>query len=258
MTDLPTPPDDALIRLRERFAALRSDRLGPPAGPHETRTAGVLRPVVFGANDGLVSNLALIMGVAGAAPEPSFIVLAGIAGLLAGAFSMAVGEYVSVAAQREMLQAQVHLERRQLETEPEKERAILIGLFREKGFSEAEASAVAGTVFADPELALSTMVREEIGMDMKSIGSPMVAATGSFIAFVLGAIIPVIPYLLTSGTAAFVASLALGLVALFFLGVAISRFTGRSWLFSGARQVALGGVAAAVTYFVGAAIGATV
>jgi hypothetical protein len=123
---------------------------------------------------------------------------------------------------------------------------------------EAEASAVAGTVFADPELALSTMVREEIGMDMKSIGSPMVAATGSFIAFVLGAIIPVIPYLLTSGTAAFVASLALGLVALFFLGVAISRFTGRSWLFSGARQVALGGVAAAVTYFVGAAIGATV
>ncbi len=256
--DLPTQPDGALARLRVRLEMLRSDRLGPPASPHETRTAGVLRPVVFGANDGLVSNLALIMGVAGAAPEPSFIVLAGIAGLLAGAFSMAVGEYVSVAAQREMLQAQVHLERRQLETEPDKERAILIGLFREKGFSEAEASAVAGTIFTDPELALATMVREEIGIDTRSIGSPVVAAIGSFVAFVLGAAIPVIPFLLTSGAAAFMASLALGLVALFVLGVAISRFTGRSWLFSGLRQITLGGVAAAVTYLVGAAIGTVV
>jgi VIT1/CCC1 family predicted Fe2+/Mn2+ transporter len=258
MIDLPTPPDGALARLRQRFATMRSDRMGPPASPHETRTAGVLRPVVFGANDGLVSNLALIMGVAGAAPDPSVIVLAGIAGLLAGAFSMAVGEYVSVAAQREMLGAQVALQRRQLETVPEQERAILIGIFRDKGFSEEEASSVADTVFADPQLALDTMVREEIGLDMKSIGSPMVAAIGSFIAFVSGAIIPVIPYLLTTGSAAFVASLVLGLVSLFILGVAISRLTGRFWLFSGVRQVTLGGVAAAVTYVVGAAIGTSV
>jgi hypothetical protein len=146
---------------------------------------------------------------------------------------------------------QVHLERRQ--PRPTRQgRAILIGLFREKGFSEAEASAVAATVFADPELALATMVREEIGMDMKSIGSPMVAATGSFIAFVLGASSPSSVPGRRGRRRSWRASCWASW--LFFPGWRSWRFTGHSWLFSGARQVALGGVAA-VTYFVGAAIG---
>jgi VIT1/CCC1 family predicted Fe2+/Mn2+ transporter len=226
-----------------------------PSNPHESAANGVLRPVVFGANDGLVSNLALVMGVAGAAPEPGVIVLAGIAGLLAGAFSMGVGEYVSVQSQQELLTYQIEFQRRQLRETPEQERAILIDIYRKRGFTDEEAAHFADRIFADPEHAVSLLIHEEVGMDARSIGSPMGAAVGSFLAFTLGAVIPLIPYLILSGGTAFALSLGASLVALFLLGTGISRLTHRPLIYTSVRQVLLGGVAAAVTYGVGSIIG---
>lgn len=226
-----------------------------PENPHETLATGVLRPIVFGANDGLVSNLALVMGVAGAAPEPGIIVLAGVAGLLAGAFSMGVGEYISVQSQRELLAYQEAFQRRQLEEVPEQERAILVRTYRERGFTAEEADHFAERVFADPDHAVSVMLHTEVGLDARSIGSPWAAGIGSFFAFTLGAIIPLLPYLLLAGQTALVTSLGVSLAALALLGYGISRLTHRSALYSSVRQVLLGGVAAAVTYGVGAFIG---
>lgn len=229
-----------------------------PANPHESPGSGVLRPVVFGANDGLVSNLALVMGVAGANPEPGVIVLAGIAGLLAGAFSMGVGEYVSVQSQQELLAYQVAFQRRQLRDEPEQERRILEGIYRERGFTAEEATQFVDRVFADPDHAVSLLLHEEVGLDARSIGSPIGAAVGSFIAFTIGALIPLIPFLLLSGSTAFITSIVASLVALAVLGFGISRLTHRPALFSSVRQVLLGGVAAAVTFAVGTLVGANV
>jgi VIT1/CCC1 family predicted Fe2+/Mn2+ transporter len=227
----------------------------PSENPHESRATGVLRPVVFGGNDGLVSNLALVMGVAGAAPEPGVIVLAGIAGLLAGAFSMGVGEYISVQSQQELLDYQIEFQRRQLRDTPEQERRILIDAYKERGFTDEEASHFADRVFADPDHAVSLMLHTEVGLDARSIGSPLAAAGGSFLAFTLGALIPLIPYLLFSGSLAFGLSLGVSLVALAFLGLGISMLTHRPPLFSAVRQVLLGGIAAAVTFAVGTIIG---
>lgn len=247
-------PLDAII------AAVRARRIpegGVARSPHESRAAGVLRPVVFGGNDGLVSNLALVMGVAGAAAGPGVIVLAGIAGLLAGAFSMAVGEYISVQSQRELLEYQVAFERKQLETTPEQERDILVGIYVGRGFTRDEAREIADRMFADPARALDALVREEIGLDPRVIGSPWSAAGGSFLAFTLGAIVPVVPYLLTSGAAAFWISLVASLAGLFLLGIGVSQFTHRAPLRAGARQLLLGLAAAGVTYAVGTLIGAS-
>ncbi len=243
------PPVSVLTRF------LQGRRLPDPTSPHETRANAVLRPIVFGGNDGLVSNLALVMGVVGANPDPSVIVLAGVAGLLAGAFSMAVGEYVSVQSQRELLEYQIAFQRRQLREVPDQEQAILARLYRERGFSEAEAARFTEAVFADPDHAIRLLIFEEVGLDERSIGSPWRAAIGSFLAFVLGALVPLVPYLLTAGTPAFIASLAGSLGALLLLGLAISWLTRRSAVYSAARQVLLGGVAAAVTYAVGSLIG---
>ena len=229
-----------------------------PVNPHESTASGVLRPVVFGANDGLVSNLALVMGVAGANPEPGVIVLAGIAGLLAGAFSMGVGEYVSVQSQQELLAYQIEFQRRQLRDEPEQERRILEGIYRERGFTADEATQFVDRVFADPDHAVSLLLHEEVGLDARSIGSPIGAAVGSFIAFTIGALIPLIPFLLLSGSTAFVTSIVASLVALAVLGFGISRLTHRPALFSSVRQVLLGGAAAAVTFAVGTLVGANV
>src|SRR5512140_2321347 len=157
--------------------------------------AGTLRAVVFGASDGLVSNLSLVMGIAGATADTKFILLSGIAGLLAGAASMAAGEYISVQSQREVLQRQIALERAELEAIPEEEKAELVAIYVSKGIPEPDARRIADRVFEDPELALETMVREELGLDPKQLGSPWSAAGGSFLAFCLGAIVPVIPYL---------------------------------------------------------------
>jgi len=220
--------------------------------------AGTMRAIVFGASDGLVSNLSLVMGVAGATAEPGFILLSGIAGLLAGAFSMAAGEYISVRSQVEILERQIALERAELATLPEEEKEELVAIYRSKGLPEEDARRVAEHIFADPAMALETLIREELGLDPNELASPWAAAGGSFIAFTIGAIVPVLPYLpLLYGGAgvSFVLSFGLSLAALFVVGALVSLLTGRSLLFSGFRQVMIGAAAAIVTYGVGRLIG---
>jgi vacuolar iron transporter family protein len=227
---------------------------------HRSGRSGTLRAVIFGVSDGLVSNLALVMGVAGAAKDHgSFIVLAGIAGLLAGAFSMAAGEYISMQSQRELFERQIELERAELEAMPEEEEAEMAALYRAKGFQDDEAKAIAHRLFQNPEQALDQLIREELGLDPDELGSPVRAATGSFLAFAIGAFVPVLPYLvLGGGTTAFALSIGLSLVALFAVGAGVSLLTGRGVLFSGLRQVAIGAAAAVVTYAVGTVIGVSV
>ncbi len=234
-------------------------RIPPPqTSPHATRAAGILRPLVFGGSDGLVSNLSLVMGMAGAVSEGHVVVIAGVAGLLAGAFSMAVGEYVSVRSQHELFEGQQELERRQLREQPEVERRILEEIYVSRGFDAAAAAQVAATLLATPERALETMVRDEIGLDRRAIGGPYAAAGSSFASFVSGAAVPVIPFLLLSGATAIWISVAVSLATLFALGVGVAQLTGRSRWMGGLRQLALGGVAAAVTYGVGFVIGTQV
>jgi VIT1/CCC1 family predicted Fe2+/Mn2+ transporter len=229
---------------------------------HRSGRSGTLRAVIFGVSDGLVSNLALVMGVAGASGPSSgqghFILLAGVAGLLAGAFSMAAGEYISMQSQRELFERQIELERAEMEAMPEEEEAEMASIYRAKGFRDDEAKAIAHRLFENPEHALDQLIREELGLDPDELGSPMRAAFGSFVAFAGGAFVPVIPYLLASGVAAFVAAIVISLLALFAVGGAVSLLTGRSVVFSGARQVAIGAAAAVVTFIVGTAIGVSV
>jgi len=235
--------------------AIREDKLPDASEPHETTGNSVLRPIVFGANDGLVSNLALVMGVAGANPAPSIIVLAGIAGLLAGAFSMAVGEYISVQSQRELLDYHVAFQHKQVREAADQERAILTKIYLDRGFPQQEAERIVEVIFEEPENAVRTMIFEEVGLDERSIGSPRSAAIGSFFAFTLGAFIPLLPYLLLSGPTAFALSLGLSLAALGLLGLGIGRMTRRPLPYTAGRQMLLGGLAAAVTYAVGTVIG---
>jgi VIT1/CCC1 family predicted Fe2+/Mn2+ transporter len=236
-------------------AAIDERSLPSASAPHETRANSVLRPIVFGANDGLVSNLALVMGVAGATSEPGMIALAGIAGLIAGAFSMGVGEYISVQSQRELLDYQVAFQRKQLREAPEQERAILARIYGDRGIGRDEAERFVDAVFDQPDHAVRLLIFEEVGLDERSIGSPLAAAAGSFVAFTGGAFVPLAPYLLATGTLAFGASLAVSLAALAMLGSAIAILTRRPITYGAVRQVFLGGVAAAVTFAVGQAIG---
>jgi VIT1/CCC1 family predicted Fe2+/Mn2+ transporter len=220
--------------------------------------AGTLRAIVFGASDGLVSNLSLIMGVAGATPEPSIILLSGIAGLLAGAFSMGAGEYISVRSQVEVLERQIALERAELAAIPEEEFEELVAIYRSKGLPEADARRFAEHIFQDPEVALQTLVREELGLDEAGMSSPWAAAGGSFLAFCIGAIIPVIPYLVGGGDLVMFVAFGVSLVALFGLGSLVSLLTGRNLVYSGLRQVGIGAAAAVVTFMVGRLIGVSV
>ena len=193
----------------ERVAAARrassAAEVAKGEGWHRTGgRSGTLRAVIFGVSDGLVSNLALVMGVAGAAGStPSYVLLAGIAGLLAGSFSMAAGEYISMQSQRELFERQIALERAEMEAMPEEEEAELAAAYRSKGFPPDEATAIAHRIFADKETALDTLVREELGLDPDELGSPWGAAFGSFVAFAFGAAIPVLPYLFGGGTYVF-------------------------------------------------------
>lgn len=242
----------AIARLARNAAEVGEREVWHRAGGR----SGTLRAVIFGVSDGLVSNLALIMGVAGAAGQnPSFILLAGIAGLLAGAFSMAAGEYVSMQSQRELFERQIALERAEMEAMPEEEEAELAASFRAKGFAPEEAARIAAKIFEDPDTALNMLVREELGLDPDQLGSPWGAAAGSFVAFGIGAAIPVLPYLFGSGTAILLTSLGLSLVALFAVGAGVSLLTGRSLLFSGMRQLGIGLGAAIVTFLIGTVIG---
>ncbi len=222
---------------------------------HRSGRSGTLRAVIFGVSDGLVSNLALVMGVAGASANGRLILLTGIAGLLAGAFSMAAGEYISMQSQRELFERQIALEAAELEAMPEEEEAELAALYMAKGFTRDEAQRIAARMFENPKTALDTLVREELGLDPDELGSPMGAAVGSFVAFAVGAAIPVVPYLFGSGPAVFAVSIVASLAALFLVGAGVSLLTGRGLLFSGFRQVAIGAAAAGVTFAVGTLIG---
>ena len=223
---------------------------------HRTGGGGTLRATIFGVSDGLVSNLALVMGFAGAQADPEFVMLAGVAGLLAGASSMGAGEYVSMRAQRELYERQIALEETELALAPEEERAELALIYRAKGVPAAEAEQIADRIFQNREVALDTLVREELGLDPEALGAPWGAAIGSFLAFAAGAIVPVLAYFTGAGWAQFGISAAMSGVALFSVGVGVSLFTGRSALYSGARQLAIGAFAAALTYGIGTAIGA--
>jgi vacuolar iron transporter family protein len=223
---------------------------------HRAGRSGTLRAIIFGVSDGLVSNLALVMGVAGASQgQGNFVLLAGIAGLLAGAFSMAAGEYVSMQSQRELFERQIALEKAELEAMPAEEQAELAAVYRAKGFTEQEANLIAERMFRDPQHALDTLVREELGLDPDELGSAVGAASGSFVAFGIGAAVPVLPYLVFGSSGAFIPAIVLSLVALFGVGAGVSLLTGRGLLFSGGRQVLIGLAAAVVTYLVGGAIG---
>lgn len=220
--------------------------------------SGTLRAAVFGINDGLVSNLALVMGFAGATAENQIIVLAGVAGLLAGAFSMAAGEYVSMQSQKELFERQIELEREELRFMPEKEKGELAALYRARGLSDAEADLVATRLMQDPEHALDTKIREELGLDPDELGSPWGAGIYSFVSFALGAVVPLVPFLVTEGLVAITVSVTLALAALFIVGALVSLLTGRGLLFSGLRQVAIGGAAALITFVVGSFLGVSV
>jgi VIT1/CCC1 family predicted Fe2+/Mn2+ transporter len=246
-------------------------RLPGPSGhamPHSVEEVGRshrdhsggdnLRPAVFGASDGLVSNVCLILGVAGASASGHTVLITGVAGLLAGAFSMAAGEYVSVRSQREMFEHQIGAERDELRQYPEQEAAELSLIYQARGLTKGDADRAATHLIADPERALDTLAREELGLDPGALGSPRAAALSSFASFAIGAAVPLSPFLLAVGRGALGASVILTAVALFGIGCAISLFTGRGALRSGARMMVIGGAAGGVTYAIGRLVGGVV
>jgi vacuolar iron transporter family protein len=216
-------------------------------------TGGWLRAATFGAMDGLVTNIALIAGVGGGGMQPRTILLTGAAGLVAGAVSMGLGEYTSVKAQNEQVAAEVAKERRELERFPDAEADELAGKWIARGLPEDLARQVADVLKENPDEALRVHAQEELGVDPQEQPSPWVAAVSSFLCFSLGALVPLLPYLFGAGSLWL--SLAFGGAGLFVAGALISRFTGRGWVYSGLRLLALGGAAAAVTYGIGALIG---
>ena len=220
---------------------------------HRDVVGGWLRPAVFGAMDGLVSNIALIAGIAGAGASRHVVLLAGLAGLLAGAFSMAVGEWTSVQSQAELVHAEIAKERRELVRKPAAEQAELAALYRHRGLSPALAKQVAEELSRDPESLWRIHVREELGVDPDNLASPYIAAFSSLMSFAAGALIPLLPYI--AGARALWPSVIVAAADLLILGAAVSRFTERPWWQGAARQLALGAAAAGITYGVGSAFG---
>lgn len=217
-------------------------------------SGGWLRPTVFGAVDGLVSNTALIIGVGAGGVTPHTVVLSGLAGLFAGAFSMGTGEYVSVTNQNELVQAEVGLEREMLARFPDAEQDELAQRFRDYGADADTADRMAAAVSADPDRALRLHVHDELGVDPHELPSALVAGAASFVAFSVGALLPLLPYLI--GRPVLVAVLVIAGVALLAGGTAVGRLTGRSLVRSGLRQLAFGALAVAVTFAVGRLLGA--
>ncbi|HEY2279801.1 MAG TPA: VIT1/CCC1 family protein [Streptosporangiaceae bacterium] len=223
---------------------------------HRGDRSGALRAGVFGVSDGLVSNTALVMGFAGSGASRTVILLAGVAGLLAGSFSMAAGEYVSMSSQREMYQREIALEQAELAEKPDEEHAELVLIYRAKGLSRPDAENLADKIMSDRSVALDTLAREELGLDPDELGSPWSAAASSLLAFALGAFVVVVPYLAGSGVAALVTAIVLALAAMFGVGASIGAMNGRNPVRSGLRQVIAGTIAAVVTFGVGHLIGA--
>ena len=226
---------------------------------HKVDTSGSVRAAVFGISDGLVSNTALVMGFAGASLNGSLdnstVLFAGLAGLLAGAFSMAAGEYVSVASQRDLFQREIEKEAIELRDKPEEEAKELELIYRAKGLDRAQAKAVSDKIMSDPKTALDTLAREELGLNPDELGSPVRVAISSFIAFTIGASVAVIPYVFLQGSAAFFTAIVAAVIALCVVGGLVGKFSGRGIVFSAMRQLMWGAGAAGVTYAVGSIIG---
>jgi VIT1/CCC1 family predicted Fe2+/Mn2+ transporter len=248
-----------LKAMLKRPEGVAGSELARVEGRHRNVGGNALRAAVLGANDGLCSNLALVMGVAGASTSSHTILVTGLAGLLAGACSMALGEWVSVTSSRELAERELHIEREELAEAPEEEREELQLIYEAKGIPKDEARQLSMRLLDDHGAALDVLAREELGIDPAELGgSARVAAITSFLLFAFGAMFPVIPFLLTSGTTALVTSVVVSGLALFGIGAAITLFTGRSVWLSGGRQTILGLAAAGATYGVGTLLGAAV
>lgn len=225
---------------------------------HRDVTGGAARATVFGVSDGLVSNVALILGVAAAASDRSSVLVAGVAGLLAGAASMAAGEYVSMKAQAELVERELAIERRSLARQPDAETRELAAIYRSRGLSEERAREMAEAVMLDPEVALEVHAREELGVDPDETGNAVAAAVSSFLAFAIGAMIPLFPWFFAEGNAAVVASALLGLLAATVVGVVLATFTERSKFRTALRQVSWAVAACVVTWLIGSWLGSVV
>ncbi len=221
-------------------------------------SSGGLRAAVFGVNDGLVSIACLVLGVAGAAASSDAILLTGVAGLLAGAFSMASGEYISMKSQREMFEYQIGLERDELAEYPEEEASELALIYMARGMPEHEAHALGKKMIADPEIGLDTLAREELGLNPDELGSPWTAAISSFIAFAVGGAIPLVPYLMNIQDQSLEISIGITGLSLFGIGACLSLFTGRSAFWGGLRMLLIGGGAGLLTYGIGHLMGANI
>jgi VIT1/CCC1 family predicted Fe2+/Mn2+ transporter len=222
---------------------------------HRDVQSGGARAAVFGISDGLVTNVSLILGLSGASPPAGVVRLAGLAGLLGGAFSMAAGEYISMRAQSELLERELDIERQELHHRPEGEFRELVKIYESRGISNELATQVARQMMADPKIALETHAREELGIRPGSLGKPLQAAASSFVTFSVGALLPLLPFLLGLRSGAVLASIAIAAVAAVVVGSGLSLFTGRSWWWSAFRQLAICAAAGAVTYGVGAGVG---
>jgi VIT1/CCC1 family predicted Fe2+/Mn2+ transporter len=255
-------PVRPVTETRQRIATVATASVAsrPPLESHEGAIGGnLLRAGVLGVNDGLVSNLSLVMGVAGAALESRVILITGLAGLLAGACSMALGEWLSVQSSRELHTWQLKVEKQHLALIPEVEQEEFVAMYKAKGLSPALAHQVAAQLMENPDKALDTMAREELGINPDDLGgSAWQAASASFVLFTLGAIVPVAPFIFLAGMSAVISSLVASAVALLIVGAAISRLTGRGALFSAVRQLLFGMAAAGLTFGIGKLIGANI
>ena len=222
---------------------------------HRDVQAGAFRAAVFGVSDGLVTNVGLVLGVAGAHPAPGFVRLAGLLGLVSGAFSMASGEFVSMKAQSELLLHELSLEDREIARHPEAERRELAAIYRKRGLEPATAERLADEIHRDPQTALETHAREELGIDPNQLGAPAKAALSSFVSFGIGALVPLVPWFGWHGNGAVVASIVLGAAAAIIVGLLLARYTGRAPARVALRQVVIAAVAAGVGYVLGRVIG---
>ncbi len=226
---------------------------------HRDVRGGGLRASIFGVSDGLVSSVSLVLGTAAAHPGPGVVRIAGLAGLLGGSFSMAAGEYVSMRAQREAFERELAVEAEEIRRRPESERRELQHLYESRGITAEIAEQLAGELMADPDVALATHAREELGLDPEALGSPWTAAGSSFVTFAVGAVIPLAPFLGgSSGPTEQVVAVVLAALAALAVGALLSIVTVRSWAFSAVRSLAICAIAGAATYGLGSAIGTTV
>jgi VIT1/CCC1 family predicted Fe2+/Mn2+ transporter len=258
-TPMPAQERSHARLLRTIAGGMEGSAIAQIEGRHRASSGNALRAAVLGANDGLLSNFSLVMGVAGAQLSASAILITGLAGLLAGAGSMAMGEWISVQSSRELYTRQIKVEEMELEEVPEEEEEELALIYQAKGVPEQQARSMAQRLMADRAGALDTLSREELGIDPKELGgSAWEAAITSFVLFAVGAIVPVAPYFFLTGTAAVITSAVLSALALFGIGAAITLLTGRSVFFSGMRQVLIGLAAAALTFGLGRLLGVAI